>query len=80
MVRASPSPSPSLTLVAYSPLLSGAYVRADRPLVRVSYRYAAPSTRIQPRDEVVTADALFVDWLSAGVGGATHCDPYVAEA
>ncbi len=19
-------------------------------------------------------------WLSAGVGGATHCDPYVAEA
>ena len=30
--------------------------------------------------EVVTADVLFVDWLSAGVRGATHCDLHVAEA
>ena len=30
--------------------------------------------------QVAAAGVLFVDWAGREVGGATHCDPYVAEA
>ena len=45
LVRASPSPSPGLTMVAYSPLLSGGYVRADRPL-GPEFDHAGTSARL----------------------------------
>ncbi|GAA1558430.1 aldo/keto reductase [Kribbella hippodromi] len=61
---------PGLTLVAYTPLLSGAYVRADRPLDEL-YDHAGTRARQAALDEVVketgaTANQVVLSWLTGG--------------
>ncbi|GAA2812877.1 aldo/keto reductase [Kribbella solani] len=61
---------PGLTLVAYTPLLSGAYVRADRPLDEL-YDHAGTRARKAALDEVVketgaTANQVVLSWLTGG--------------
>ncbi|HWD77351.1 MAG TPA: aldo/keto reductase [Kribbella sp.] len=61
---------PGLTLVAYSPLLSGGYVRADKPLDE-SYDHAGTRARKTALDEVVketgaTANQVVLSWLTGG--------------
>jgi aryl-alcohol dehydrogenase-like predicted oxidoreductase len=61
---------PGLALVAYTPLLSGAYVRADRPLSDL-YDHAGTRARRVALDEVVretgaTANQVVLSWLMGG--------------
>jgi len=61
---------PSLTLVAYTPLLSGAYVRADKPLDEL-YDHAGTRARKIALDDVVqqtgaTANQVVLSWLMGG--------------
>ena len=61
---------PGLTLVAYSPLLSGGYVRADKPLDEL-YDHAGTRARKIALDEVVretgaTANQVVLSWLMGG--------------
>ncbi|HZX09209.1 aldo/keto reductase [Kribbella sp.] len=65
-LRAEPGP----TLVAYTPLLSGGYVRADRPLDK-SYDHAGTRARKNALDDVVketgaTANQVVLSWLTGG--------------
>ncbi|WP_371400743.1 aldo/keto reductase [Kribbella sp. NBC_00662] len=58
---------PGLTLVAYSPLLSGGYVRADKPLDEL-YDHAGTRARKIALDDVVretgaTANQVVLSWL-----------------
>jgi aryl-alcohol dehydrogenase-like predicted oxidoreductase len=68
LVRA--SPSPELTLVAYSPLLSGAYVRSDRPLGS-GFDHAGTSARLDALRSVAwetgaTLNQVVLAWLMGG--------------
>ncbi|MGH3151694.1 MAG: aldo/keto reductase [Trebonia sp.] len=61
---------PGLTLVAYSPLLSGGYVRADRPL-GPEFDHAGTSARLSALRSVVaqtgaTANQVVLAWLMGG--------------
>ncbi|MER7244781.1 aldo/keto reductase [Kribbella sp. NPDC000426] len=61
---------PGLTLVAYTPLLSGGYVRADRPLDEL-YDHAGTRARKIALDDVVqqtgaTANQVVLSWLMGG--------------
>jgi aryl-alcohol dehydrogenase-like predicted oxidoreductase len=61
---------PGLTLVAYSPLLSGAYVRADRPL-GPEFDHAGTATRLAALRSVAeetgaTANQVVLAWLMGG--------------
>jgi aryl-alcohol dehydrogenase-like predicted oxidoreductase len=62
--------SRELTLVAYTPLLSGGYVRADRPL-GASYDHAGTAARLSALRDVVretgaTANQVVLAWLLGG--------------
>ena len=62
--------SPGLTLVAYSPLLSGAYVRADKPL-GPEFSHAGTSLRLAALRSVAaetgaTANQVVLAWLMGG--------------
>jgi len=62
--------SPSLTLVAYSPLLSGAYVRPDRPL-GPEFDHAGTSARLSALRSVAgeagaTVNQVVLAWLMGG--------------
>jgi aryl-alcohol dehydrogenase-like predicted oxidoreductase len=62
--------SPSLALVAYSPLLSGAYVRADRPL-GPDFDHAGTSARLAALRAVAsqtgaTVNQVVLAWLMGG--------------
>jgi aryl-alcohol dehydrogenase-like predicted oxidoreductase len=72
---------PGLTLVAYSPLLSGSYVRADKPLDEL-YDHAGTRKRQAALDEVVkntgaTANQVVLSWL---MGGAVPIIPLVGAS
>jgi len=59
-----------MSLVAYSPLLSGGYVRADKPLDE-SYDHAGTRARKLALDDVVretgaTANQVVLAWLMGG--------------
>ena len=59
-----------MTLVAYSPLLSGGYVRADKPLDE-SYDHAGTRARQLALNDVVretgaTANQVVLAWLMGG--------------
>ena len=59
--------TPSLTLVAYSPLLSGAYVRSDRPL-EPEFDHAGTSARLEALRSVAwetgaTVNQVVLAWL-----------------
>jgi aryl-alcohol dehydrogenase-like predicted oxidoreductase len=61
---------PGLTLVAYSPLLGGGYVRADKPLDEY-YDHAGTRERRVALDAVVketgaTANQVVLSWLMGG--------------
>jgi aryl-alcohol dehydrogenase-like predicted oxidoreductase len=61
---------PSLTLVAYSPLLSGAYVRSDRPL-GPEFDHAGTSARLSALRAVAaetgaTVNQVVLAWLMGG--------------
>ena len=61
---------PELTLVAYSPLLSGSYVRADRPL-GPEFDHAGTSARLSALRSVAaeigaTVDQVVLAWLMGG--------------
>jgi len=61
---------PGLTLVAYSPLLSGSYVRADRPL-GPEFDHAGTSARLSALRSVAaeigaTVDQVVLAWLMGG--------------
>ncbi|HEU4542055.1 MAG TPA: aldo/keto reductase [Jiangellaceae bacterium] len=62
--------NPDVTLWAYSPLLLGAYVRADRPL-QDAYDHPGTSRRLAVLDEVsaelgATRNQVVLAWLSGG--------------
>jgi aryl-alcohol dehydrogenase-like predicted oxidoreductase len=62
--------TPSLTLVAYSPLLSGAYVRSDRPL-GPEFDHAGTSARLEALRSVAwetgaTVNQVVLAWLMGG--------------
>ena len=62
--------SPSLTLVAYSPLLSGGYVRSDRPL-GPEFDHAGTSARLEALRSVAwetgaTVNQVVLAWLMGG--------------
>jgi aryl-alcohol dehydrogenase-like predicted oxidoreductase len=59
-----------LTLVAYSPLLSGAYVRADKPL-GAEFEHAGTAARLAALRSVAsetgaTANQVVLAWLMGG--------------
>ncbi|MEV4604249.1 aldo/keto reductase [Amycolatopsis sp. NPDC049253] len=61
---------PDLTLLAYSPLLSGAYVREDRPLGEL-HDHAGTKARLTALHEVVretgaTANQVVLSWMIGG--------------
>ena len=61
---------PALTLVAYSPLLSGSYVRADRPL-GVEFEHAGTAARLAALRAVAaetgaTVNQVVLAWLMGG--------------
>jgi aryl-alcohol dehydrogenase-like predicted oxidoreductase len=61
---------PELTLLGYSPLLAGAYVRADRP-VPEQYDHAGTTTRLAVLREIAaelgaTANQVVLAWMLAG--------------
>jgi aryl-alcohol dehydrogenase-like predicted oxidoreductase len=61
---------PSMTLVAYSPLLNGAYTRPDKELDR-GYDHPGTSTRLKALNELVketgaTANQVVLAWLIGG--------------
>jgi aryl-alcohol dehydrogenase-like predicted oxidoreductase len=62
--------SPGLTLVAYSPLLSGAYVRSDRPL-GAEFSHAGTAARLSALRSVAgetgaTVNQVVLAWLMGG--------------
>jgi aryl-alcohol dehydrogenase-like predicted oxidoreductase len=62
--------SPGLTLVAYSPLLSGAYVRSDRPL-GAEFSHAGTAARLSVLRSVAgetgaTVNQVVLAWLMGG--------------
>ena len=62
--------TPGLVLVAYSPLLSGAYVRADRPL-GPSFSHAGTGARLSVLRSVAaetgaTVNQVVLSWLMGG--------------
>ncbi len=62
--------SPGLTLVAYSPLLSGGYVRADKPL-GPEFSHAGTARRLAALDAVAaetgaTVNQVVLAWLMGG--------------
>jgi hypothetical protein len=64
--------SPGLTLVAYSPLLSGAYVRSDRPL-GPEFDHAGTPARLSALRAVAaetgaTVNQVVLAWLMGGSG------------
>lgn len=61
---------PDLTLLAYSPLLSGSYVREDRPLGEL-HDHAGTRARLEALHEVVretgaTANQVVLSWMIGG--------------
>jgi aryl-alcohol dehydrogenase-like predicted oxidoreductase len=73
--------SPSLTLVAYSPLLSGAYVREDKPL-GAAYDHAGTPVRLAALREVAaetgaTVNQVVLSWL---IGGELPVIPLVGAS
>ena len=61
---------PSLALVAYSPLLHGSYVRADRPL-SAEFDHAGTAPRLSALRSVAaetgaTANQVVLAWLMGG--------------
>ena len=61
---------PEMTLVAYSPLLSGAYTRPDKELDR-AYEHPGTRARLEALDQVVketgaTANQVVLAWLIGG--------------
>jgi len=61
---------PDLTLVAYTPLLSGGYVREDRPLDEL-HDHAGTQARLKALNEVVretgaTANQVVLSWMIGG--------------
>lgn len=61
---------PSLALVSYTPLLSGAYVRSDKPL-RASYDHPGTTARLAALREVAadvdaTPNQVVLSWLIGG--------------
>ncbi|XVV00261.1 aldo/keto reductase [Actinosynnema sp. CA-248983] len=61
---------PDLTLIAYTPLLSGAYVREDRPLGEL-HDHAGTEARLAALEQVVketgaTANQVVLSWLIGG--------------
>lgn len=61
---------PQMTLVAYSPLLNGAYTRPDKALHR-AYDHPGTRSRLRALDQVVeetgaTANQVVLAWLSGG--------------
>jgi aryl-alcohol dehydrogenase-like predicted oxidoreductase len=72
---------PGLTLVAYSPLLSGAYVRPDRPL-GPEFEHPGTAARLAALRSVVaetgaTANQVVLAWL---IGGAVPVIPLVGAS
>jgi aryl-alcohol dehydrogenase-like predicted oxidoreductase len=72
---------PELTLVAYSPLLSGSYVRPDRPL-GPEFDHAGTKARLAALRSVVeetgaTANQVVLAWL---IGGAVPVIPLVGAS
>jgi aryl-alcohol dehydrogenase-like predicted oxidoreductase len=72
---------PALALWAYSPLLSGSYVRADRPLEE-AYDHLGTSRRLAALDEVsrelgVTRNEVVLAWL---LGGDPAISPIVGAS
>jgi aryl-alcohol dehydrogenase-like predicted oxidoreductase len=62
--------NPELTLVAYSPLLSGAYVRTDKPL-SAEFDHSGTPVRLAALREVAeetgaTANQVVLSWLIGG--------------
>ncbi|ALG10932.1 aldo/keto reductase [Kibdelosporangium phytohabitans] len=75
------SETPELTLVAYSPLLAGAYVRADRPL-GPDWDHAGNPLRRKALDEVAketgaTVNQVVLSWM---IGGAVPIIPLVGAS
>jgi aryl-alcohol dehydrogenase-like predicted oxidoreductase len=73
--------SPGLTLVAYSPLLSGAYVRADKPL-GAEFEHAGTAARLAvlrsvARETGATANQVVLAWL---IGGELPVVPLVGAS
>jgi aryl-alcohol dehydrogenase-like predicted oxidoreductase len=61
---------PKMALIAYSPLLNGAYTRPDKPLDR-AYDHPGTRTRLKALDQVVkqtgaTANQVVLAWLIGG--------------
>ena len=61
---------PGMTLVAYSPLLNGAYTRPDKRLDR-AYDHPGTRARLEALDQVVketgaTANQVVLAWLTGG--------------
>jgi aryl-alcohol dehydrogenase-like predicted oxidoreductase len=73
--------SPGLTLVAYSPLLSGAYVRADRAL-GPDYDHAGTAPRLAALREVAAETGATVNQvvLAALMGGDPPVIPLVGAS
>jgi aryl-alcohol dehydrogenase-like predicted oxidoreductase len=72
---------PELALVAYSPLLSGAYVREDKPL-GAEFDHAGTPARLKALNEVatemgVTANQVVLAWL---IGGGVPVIPLVGAS
>lgn len=72
---------PQLTLVAYSPLLAGAYVREDKPLGR-GFDHAGTPTRLAAVREVAaetgaTVNQVVLSWL---IGGEVPVIPLVGAS
>jgi len=72
---------PQLTLVAYSPLLKGRYVRADRPLDPIFDHAGTPARlaalRDVARDAGATANQVVLAWL---IGGQVPVIPLVGAS
>jgi aryl-alcohol dehydrogenase-like predicted oxidoreductase len=73
--------NPELTLVAYSPLLSGAYVRDDKPL-GAAHDHAGTPARLKVLHEVAaetgaTANQVVLSWL---IGGEIPVIPLVGAS
>ena len=72
---------PDLTLVAYTPLLSGGYVREDRPLDEL-HDHAGTQARLKALHEVVretgaTANQVVLSWM---IGGELPIIPLVGAS
>lgn len=72
---------PELTLVAYTPLLSGAYVREDRPLGEL-HDHAGTKARLDALHEVsretgATANQVVLSWM---IGGSLPIIPLIGAS